>query len=1261
MKAATTGEMPPNSQRGQSFINDPKIHGDSEVKGQIRLQFKGRNKKKMVIIRSFQLTQKGKKLEFKQLESALQTRDEKGEIQSHSYRCSDMDKLVPELMGVSKAILENVIFVHQEDVNWPLDESKVLKQKFDDIFASTRYTKALKEIKDFKKKQNDMIKNLTKDVAVFEIHQQNYKKFKKNLENTKKQVEELIVSISEMDVEIQKMDEKITSYEKIGDNLRKLRDKLTESNKEKELLHKSIDEIQKSLKKVYNVSDEEFQNIQKEFNEQLQTLKKERDEKQSLLKEYQTNQQKNNEELNKLNSKIGALNEAQRNFETKLAEAGDFIISASKKCDIHGYEAPFDPKKIENFSKELESKLKNFRDQLSKLKSENQRKDTELNDQINKINLQLTNNKNTTKTNNTKLTNVEKSIKDTTMYLENDAISEESLNKTKKQLDEVTEELEKKKSEYNFEENSLKIQKLKESVSNSNKRINEITKILKQREDEQLAAIKIKDLKDEKQKKENDVNEQISKVINEITSFYEEDINPDNFEKNLKEKIQKKEMNTNSKDKELISIEKNLSSFKDKISNCDEQIETNQKSIVEKEKKINTLCAGKNLFEILPLAEEQMNKLRDETSMIESLQKCYEKFMKIAKDQNLCPICERGLNHDQLSHFIETQQSKLSKTPDVIKDHRNKLKDLEKKVAQLRDLSPLVNEVENIKIKIIPGIQEKKQGFQTQYNELKSKFEENEKIVLSLKSEITNIKKYLDIASKITVLNSSLKEVTLKVKKEEEKLKSQSTHSISYEELHNEQEDLRKRSEQDNHQIEILRKEKEEKEKELNLLRTSLDKKKNEYHQSQLLFEKKKTKIEELKKLQLEKTELIKQNQENEKNLKPLEEELTIQKDLQIKSRKENEKKEVTLQTQIDEFQKQYVSLQSSLKDIKKYIEEQKGEQLEQTKEKIEKIKIKLTENQNSIKVYQKELNECLEKLNLENEIHREIEDNKRLRDKKKDLKKIEKSIEEVNQKLKDSTGVEEFNEKTLQKIQKEHLKISKIRSEKLGSKNNYLNEIKSVEQELKKEEFKDIDKNHKIALIKLKTCELANSDLDKYYNALNQALMKYHSMKMSEINDIIKELWQKTYRGHDIDTIEIRAEEGTGRSSYNYRVVMIKGDIALDMRGRCSAGQKVLACLIIRLALAEAFCIECGLLALDEPTTNLDHDNVTSLAQSLQIIINERRKQSNFQLIVITHDEDFVAKLGRSDYVDKYYRISKDPETQTSRIDEQNFTENRN
>uniref|UniRef100_A0A7S1YHP0 ATPase AAA-type core domain-containing protein n=1 Tax=Sexangularia sp. CB-2014 TaxID=1486929 RepID=A0A7S1YHP0_9EUKA len=107
-------------------------------------------------------------------------------------------------------------------------------------------------------------------------------------------------------------------------------------------------------------------------------------------------------------------------------------------------------------------------------------------------------------------------------------------------------------------------------------------------------------------------------------------------------------------------------------------------------------------------------------------------------------------------------------------------------------------------------------------------------------------------------------------------------------------------------------------------------------------------------------------------------------------------------------------------------------------------------------------------------------------------------------------------------------------------------------------------------------------------------------------------------------------------------------------MRGRCSAGQRVLACILVRLALAEAFCLQMGVVALDEPTTNLDVANVEALAVALRRLIESRARQRNFQLILITHDEAFVSSLGRSSLADYYYRVSKNSSgyTQVARKD---------
>jgi len=223
------------------------------------------------------------------------------------------------------------------------------------------------------------------------------------------------------------------------------------------------------------------------------------------------------------------------------------------------------------------------------------------------------------------------------------------------------------------------------------------------------------------------------------------------------------------------------------------------------------------------------------------------------------------------------------------------------------------------------------------------------------------------------------------------------------------------------------------------------------------------------------------------------------------------------------------------------------------------------------------------------------------------------------------------------------------------GELSSIKDQVKTQEKDMR--EFKDIHRRYKDQLVKVKMSDMANNDLEKYAKALDNAIMKYHSLKMEEVNDTMKHLWNKTYQGTDIDGIRIRSdvEGGASKRSYNYRVVMTKDQVEMDMRGRCSAGQKMLASIIIRLALADSFGQNCGILALDEPTNALDIENIDALASSLVDIINERKNHANFQLIIITHDENFLRKLGQSDVMDYYWRVSRDSR-QKSVIERQRF-----
>ena len=125
---------------------------------------------KMVSTRSLQLTVKKTARTVKSLEGQLLMIKE-GERTSISSRVAELDHLMPQYLGVSKAVLDSVIFCHQDESLWPLSEPSKLKDRFDAIFEAMKYTKAIDNIKVMKKKQSE-------ELAKFKIIEQHAKEDK---------------------------------------------------------------------------------------------------------------------------------------------------------------------------------------------------------------------------------------------------------------------------------------------------------------------------------------------------------------------------------------------------------------------------------------------------------------------------------------------------------------------------------------------------------------------------------------------------------------------------------------------------------------------------------------------------------------------------------------------------------------------------------------------------------------------------------------------------------------------------------------------------------------------------------------------------------------------------------------------------------------------------------------------------------------------------------------------------------------------------
>ncbi len=188
---ATTGEKPPGTGTGAAFVHDPKHAGQREVKASVKLLFCTPNNSKVVVTRNLQLEQGKEKQTLKTLDSTIEITKANGVKVSQSSKCSEIDKQVPMLMGVSPAILQSVIFCHQEESNWPLTGTDAeLKKRFDLIFSADRYRKGLVELKERQKAMTAQIKVLEPELQVIQARRDAIEANQQSLEAAVMQVAE---------------------------------------------------------------------------------------------------------------------------------------------------------------------------------------------------------------------------------------------------------------------------------------------------------------------------------------------------------------------------------------------------------------------------------------------------------------------------------------------------------------------------------------------------------------------------------------------------------------------------------------------------------------------------------------------------------------------------------------------------------------------------------------------------------------------------------------------------------------------------------------------------------------------------------------------------------------------------------------------------------------------------------------------------------------------------------------------------------------
>ena len=1265
LKMGSTGELPPSARSGQAFIHDPKVADVTEVKAQIKLRFRNVLGKPFVVIRSFQLTQKARgKLEKKDLDSVIQSVDANGKMVSISKKCVDINAEVPALMGVSKAILENVVFVHQEESNWPLGDSAGLKKKFDEIFSATKYTKALEHIRKLKTEQSALIRDYKGKVESLKIQKDHATKLRETFEMNRDKAADLTEHVAMLQVKINAAQEEIAQIEAVFAAVREIHGKRNALIARREAVMSENARKLASMNTELTEPLEELEAMGDTFNQKFSTLKQERDVLDRKVNDARLEMEalkEQRERMIKMAGRLGAEAEAQSK---RLEERSLFAQSVVKKHPELGFDSTSETDPLA-LSEALAARLSMRQQAVEKLRAKHRDLDIEMGARIDDITARLSSH-----TQRIHMINEQQETKKARLDAIKKELGENAVNESA--IEDLENRLKQASEAYAAKSKSDFASQLKVDMAAVEDKINEIDREISKLRSEQDSAVqagegelKIRMKKEELFSKNNSLESVLESCSQQFKEVFGAAM-PMNVElkdavieklDDLNDSLSKAQEEFNASSARVAVLEHEVAAAKSALES--------DKTALDRLKALEKVGANAQLLgaggfsghsEAVEHVNREVGDVEANLTQLKSLQTLFARFVAEAEKNQSCSLCKRGFpSVEAADAFIQEMQTNMANAPAQIalleervakaRERRKSLQDLSETASQFKTLSEKIPESERELTSLQDSLTTAREAKTLCDVEIGDK-QRASSMVASLVEHAGDISRW---AKEIAALQASIETL-------ESNLLSSKGDVRSALDIANDLEMLDVKREAADREKSILLKRKERHEAELlNLERSTRD------LREELLLTK--SRGEKRTQLKNEMADITKAIATSSEELKQMEQELApglAEKEKLAIERDNQRLAHANEQNEVESDARELQRVVDAIFVMNRAIDQANAagvsERLNEHNRSLEDTNAKIEELETKIQARAKQLKAKEEVIARQNELKRELEDNIAFLRGKREEENILKEIEGLAEQMHNMGQMSEV-EKKLRNVTNLKNDLRTEAAEAQGRVKAHEEAMKAASLDLKGAAYNNIEKRLSKQIVELKTVEMVTDDLERYHKALDKALMSFHASKMEEINKVVRELWQRTYRGQDIDSIQIRSDSDTttGRSSYNYRVVMLCGGAELEMRGRCSAGQKVLACLIIRLALAETFCLNCGILALDEPTTNLDAPNSDALARSLIEIMKSRRDQENFQLIVITHDMEFAHVLGQRELTDYYWRITKD-DNQNSHIEKEDI-----
>lgn len=529
------------------------------------------------------------------------------------------------------------------------------------------------------------------------------------------------------------------------------------------------------------------------------------------------------------------------------------------------------------------------------------------------------------------------------------------------------------------------------------------------------------------------------------------------------------------------------------------------------------------------------------------------KYVQQAKSKHKCMLCSRGLDAGELEHFVESNEKKIKEfeSPDTLKDTQGKKKAAEAKLKELSALKSLWDDYQRLKNEDLPSTQTRLDELALHVAEFTEQISQKANVVDTLTIRRETLSHSLQLAIDISKLYRDV-------------VQRQQAVAHSTREM--------QQAASGGRNLEVVQAECDEADSLNMTLNTKLNESQKELEHARSLKQTLLVKVNDLKdkaaqviKLQNQKerfkqdrdeiralqTSLQEQIKTLSNELQPLKDQVHEMTQERQELRKENKKLEDKMGEKLQKLRTRLFAFTSLLNEVQEY--ERNAGQRAALDESMYQCKQELDRLQNERDRVGKERQAKDKVLAESRAIDIDIQANVEYRSRLAALKKYSEQLEEQKRVLLELTQEDDVAG-DIEACRNELDQLKNARAELRGALTAEEHQAKEYMDDLNTDRYRDIDRRYNEKKIEVDTTKLAHKDLETYYKALDEALMRFHFIKMKEINNVLKDYWRSTYKGKDIDEVELHARIHVSRASIYSMAGTLVSRVALSVKLICSS-----------------------------------------------------------------------------------------------------------